>query len=148
ARLTFFRMCGVMRILLRCCIITVAILLLPLTGQTREIGLSHAPAMHGVHPHERHRGFEVFPLLYDWGAWNYGAAASVPGWPIEPFTPMNSPSTHWEHWENPSAQERAPYPTSQPSAHIIANPFPVDAERDRMWVERCQPRIAFDDEGI
>src|SRR5262249_26856619 len=132
-----------MRIFLRCCILTVLILWLPLASQSQEIGLSHAPSMHRVHPHERHRGFEAFPLLYDQGAWNYGAwnygAASLPEWPTEPFTPTSSQSIHWGHWENSSAQERAPYPTSQPSAHIIANPFPVDAERDRMWVERCQP---------
>lgn len=137
------------------CVVAVAILALPSSGHARSANFSRAHAGHGVHSHDRDRALGHGPLLFG-QAWNDGDFAQ--SWPFESwygsaeYTPQGYPplvTSVVNHWVNASAfRERAPYPTSQPDARIIENPVSVNADRDRMWIERCQPHIFFDEEGV
>jgi hypothetical protein len=93
--------------------------------------------------------------------WNYGDFAGYgpfqswygsAGYSPEAYSPQSYPplvTSMVNHWVNASTfREHAPYPTSQPDAKIIENQVPLNADRDRMWVERCQPHILFDEEGV
>jgi hypothetical protein len=143
-----------MRTLFRCSIITIAVLLLPCASEAGGGHFSHGSAVNAL-SHNGHRGFEQFPLLFgawagnDW-AWNNDTAA---GWPSvlegapTPYPPHATSMIFL--WSNTRAYEQnPPYPTSQPDARIVENASPVNADGDRLWVERCQPRIAYDDEGV
>jgi hypothetical protein len=135
------------------CVVAVAILALPSSGDAGTF--SRVRAGHGLHAHDRDRAFGRAPLLFA-QAWNDGGFAQ--SWPFESwygsaeYTPRAYPplvTSLVNHWTNASAfREHAPYPTSQPDARIIENQVPVNADHDRMWVERCQPRIWFDEEGV
>jgi hypothetical protein len=135
------------------CVVAAAILALPSSSDAGNFSRVHAG--HGLHAPDRDRAFGSAPQLFG-QAWNDGGFAGY--WPFESwygsagYTQQAYPplvTSLVNHWTNTSAfREHAPYPTSQPDARIIENQVPVNADHDRMWVERCQPRIWFDDEGV
>jgi hypothetical protein len=133
--------------LFRICIMAAAILILPHPGDARAANVSRA------HASMHRQGLAPMPLGQVWNSGDFAQS-----WPFESWygsvghTQQEYPplvTSLVNHWANASAfREHAPYPTSQPDAKIIENQVPINADRDRMWVERCQPRIWFDEEGV
>jgi hypothetical protein len=54
----------------------------------------------------------------------------------------------WDDNNHSSAFEQRAYVAEQPSAKIIAVPAREDSEHYRAWLQRCEPRLAFDDYGV
>jgi hypothetical protein len=54
----------------------------------------------------------------------------------------------WDDNNHSSAFEQRAYVAEQPSAKIIAVPAREDSEHHRAWLQRCEPRLAFDDYGV
>lgn len=133
------------------CITAAAVLATSVAGHAAGSGSSRASGFHHAHAGMRHRDFGLTPWLY-WPAWgdsntNYGT-----DWPTAPgySPPAIAPSepSHFDHWVNTSAYQQEPVSLSQPGAKVIENQIAADADHDRQWVERCHPRIWFDDEGV
>jgi hypothetical protein len=140
----------IMKIFFRSCIIAVAVFSLPPSSYARGVSLSHTLGMHRAHHENRDLG--QFPFLYG-PVWNDGeAGAGVSNAPAPFDYPPPAYGTYgmsmFRHWVNTSAFLQEPYLAAQPDAKIIENTLPLDVDRDRMWVERCQPRILFDDESV
>ena len=56
--------------------------------------------------------------------------------------------SRWDDNNHSLALERRWHVTGQPSAPVTAVPSQDNDERDRAWVKRCEPRLAFDDNGV
>jgi hypothetical protein len=139
-----------MKIFFRSCIIAAAVFSLPPSSLARGIGLSHTLGMHRAH--HQNRNLERFPFLYG-PVWDDGEAnaniSNAPApfdYPPSAYGPYET--SMFNHWVDTSAFLQKPQRAAQPDARIIENTLPLDVDRDRMWVERCQPRIWFDDESV
>jgi hypothetical protein len=60
----------------------------------------------------------------------------------------HSARPRWDDNNHSLASEQRAYVTAQPSAKIIAVPAREDSEHHRAWLQRCEPRLAFDDYGV
>jgi hypothetical protein len=73
-------------------------------------------------------------ISYDY---SYGQNRSAPG-----YEPRWDDNNH-----SPTIERRWPV-SAQPPAAVTAIPSQGNDEHDRAWVKRCEPRLAFDDNGV
>jgi hypothetical protein len=116
--------------------------------------------MKGEH-HGEHRDHPVVPVVSlgvgasYWGnyGWNGGASDAS----VQESSSADGDTVHcddvthepcWDHTNHASAIQRGSYIAGQPSAAIHDVAAQEGDANDRAWIERCDPRVIVDPDGI
>ena len=137
-------------------VVGLAVSAAPAEAQHRSganVGVSHA---HNSHNHRIRHFFPKVPFGFGLPYWNDN------GWSYGPDYNANHGTTctdmhvacasaiglRWDQDNHSSTVGRGRYLAGQPAAAITAVASHEDSERDRAWLKRCEPRLAFDDNGV
>jgi hypothetical protein len=128
-----------------------------------NVGLGTFSNMAGVHgklgqannpgfDRRRRSFFSAFAATFTDPYWGYSGWNSGTGYvPTcgDAATPCdNGAGARWDDNNHSPAINRGTYLTGQPSARIIEVSPREDSERERAWLQRCEPRLTFDEDGI
>jgi hypothetical protein len=112
---------------------------------------------HAHFPIARHHRFLSrfavgFGLPY-WGDYGpYDSSGYASGYAYDESPPgygnIPLPGPRWDYQNHSLAIEHGSYTTGQPSATITQITPQEGSERDRAWIKRCEPRLAFERDGV
>jgi hypothetical protein len=116
---------------------------------------AHGRLGHTNDPHFDRRRPAVFPAsatvftdpYASYSGWNNGTGYTPTCGDATTPCPSNF-GPRWDEDNHSSATNRGAYVTAQPSAKIIEVPSREDSEHERAWLQRCEPRIMFDESGV